>query len=279
MDRNIYCGIPGGSHRTKLYRDRIDMMGHQRHPTEKPLPPVSVYWVVGVILVIVTAVEVAAFYLDVALYILVPIFIVLSLFKFALVIMFFMHLRYDHKIFSTFFMTGVLLACGIFLGLIILFDNFDVGDPPVVALENPIPTATPTYASVDTSNTVAPTVVALEHSIPTATPTYASVDTSNTVAPKDSDGQRVFLSKGCSGCHKIEGLEGAVGLVGPNLTGISNRAGNRTPGMTAEEYVRASIEAPNAYIVEGFQNVMPPLRASMTDGEFESLVDYLLTLR
>lgn len=228
------------------------MMGHQRHPTEKPLPPVSVYWVVGVILVIVTAVEVAAFYLDVALYILVPIFIVLSLIKFALVIMFFMHLRYDHKIFSTFFMTGVLLACGIFLGLIILFDNFDVGDPPVVAVE---------------------------HSIPTATPTYASVDTSNTVVAKDSDGQQVFLSKGCSGCHKIEGLEGAVGLVGPNLTGISNKAGNRTPGMTAEEYIRQSIESPNAYIVEGFQNVMPPLRASMTDGEFESLVDYLLTLR
>ena len=71
------------------------METQHRHPSEKPLPPISVYVYVGLILAILTAVEVAAFYLDVSGSVLVPIFIILSLFKFVLVVMFFMHLKYE----------------------------------------------------------------------------------------------------------------------------------------------------------------------------------------
>src|SRR5205085_398507 len=36
-------------------------------------------------------------------------------------------------------------------------------------------------------------------------------------------GKEVFSTKGCVGCHTIEGLQGAVGTVGPNLTHIAGQ--------------------------------------------------------
>ena len=108
----------------------MDTMQGHRHPEEKPLPRVSVYLFVGFVLAVITGVEVAAFYLNVVDWLLVTVFVVLSLLKFVLVVMFFMHLRYDHKLFSTFFTLGLILAIGVVLGLITLFDNFDIGNPP-----------------------------------------------------------------------------------------------------------------------------------------------------
>ena len=46
---------------------------------------------------------------------------VLSVVKFALVAMFFMHLKFDHRLFSTMFVVGVLLATGILIALLALF--------------------------------------------------------------------------------------------------------------------------------------------------------------
>ena len=226
-------------------------MESHRHPSERPLPPISVYIYVSVVLTVVTAIEVAAFYLDVPSYVLVPIFIILSVFKFVLVVMFFMHLRYDHKIFSSFFTIGVLLAMGVALGLIALFNNFDVGNPRVLAAPAPVPTVT------------------------IVTPPSTGPDTS----PGVVDGPQIFLSRGCNGCHVIEGLAGAIGVVGPELTGVASRAGDRIPGLSAEEYIRQSIELPQSFVVEGFDNVMQPLRTTMSDSEFELLVEYLLTLK
>lgn len=226
-------------------------MESHRHPSEKPLPPISVYIYVSVILTVVTAVEVAAFYLNVPGYVLVPVFIILSLFKFVLVVMFFMHLKYDHKIFSSFFTTGLLLAMGVALGLIALFNNFDIGEARVAPQPPPPPPIN-----------IVPT--------PSKGP-----DTFTGVV----DGPQIFLSRGCNGCHVIDGLAGAVGVVGPNLTGVASRAGDRIPGLSAEEYIRQSIELPQSFVVDGFDNVMQPLRTSMTDLEFELLVEYLLTLQ
>ena len=108
----------------------MDAMQEHRHPDEKPLPRISVYLFIGFVLTVITAVEVAAFYLNVVAWLLVTAFVILSLLKFVLVVMFFMHLRYDHKLFSIFFTGGLVLAIGVVLGLITLFDNFDIGNPP-----------------------------------------------------------------------------------------------------------------------------------------------------
>jgi len=255
------------------------METQHRHPSEKPLPSISVYVYVGLILAILTAVEVAAFYLDVSGSVLVPIFIILSLFKFVLVVMFFMHLKYDHRIFSTFFIGALLLGLGVALGLIALFGNFDVGDANVAAVT---PTPTPTIPGPGPTDTPTPTEPGpTAMATPTPTPTPPGPGPTETVEPTPGglDGSQVFLSKGCSGCHTIDGLAGATGVVGPKLNDIGNIAEGRVPGLSAEEYIRESIEVPGAFVVSGFPPVMPSLRGAMSDEEFDALVAYLLTLK
>ena len=92
--------------------------------------------------------------------------------------------------------------------------------------------------------------------------------------PGGLDGSQVFVSKGCSGCHAIDRM-----VVGPALGGIATRGSELKPGLSAEAYIRESIEVPGAFVVDGFANVMPPLRGAMSDEEFEALVAYLLTLK
>jgi mono/diheme cytochrome c family protein len=97
-------------------------------------------------------------------------------------------------------------------------------------------------------------------------------------------GMNLFISNGCGGCHLIEGLEGAVGQVGPALTQIAAVAAERVPGQTAEEYIRTSIVNPGAYLVEqcptgSCANVMPAdFGERLATQELDDIVTYLLTL-
>ena len=79
------------------------------------------YWAIGVILTVITAVEVAIFYIPALESVLVPLLLVLSAAKFALVVMFFMHLKFDSKIFSGVFLAGLVLAAFMTTALIILY--------------------------------------------------------------------------------------------------------------------------------------------------------------
>jgi len=79
------------------------------------------YWAIGGILTVITAVEVAVFYIPAMAPVLVPVLLVLSATKFALVVMFFMHLRFDSRIFSGVFMAGMVLASFMTVALIVIF--------------------------------------------------------------------------------------------------------------------------------------------------------------
>jgi cytochrome c oxidase subunit 4 len=79
------------------------------------------YWAIGGILTVITAVEVAIFYIPVLAGVLVPLLLVLSAAKFLLVVMFFMHLKFDSKIFSGLFLSGLVLAVFMTVALIVLF--------------------------------------------------------------------------------------------------------------------------------------------------------------
>jgi mono/diheme cytochrome c family protein len=87
-----------------------------------------------------------------------------------------------------------------------------------------------------------------------------------------SYGQTVFTTRGCSACHTTAGLAG--GSIGPELTGLSDRAGQRVAGLSAEQYVRQSILEPQAFIVPGFGGQMPALR--LTSEEVDAVVAFLL---
>ncbi len=99
------------------------------------------------------------------------------------------------------------------------------------------------------------------------------------IAPADmpgdpANGEAVFNNTGCMGCHAVD--TDAAG-VGPGLKGIGAIAGERVDGQSAIEYLRAAIVAPNEYIVEGYDPIMPPYD-TLSDDDLNDLIAYLLSL-
>ncbi len=92
-------------------------------------PPVRTYLLVAAVLAVITAVEVSLFYITVMARFLAPLLIVLSAAKFSLVVMFFMHLRSDHRAFTGLFVGPLLMAIAIGLALMALFGAFVVVRP------------------------------------------------------------------------------------------------------------------------------------------------------
>ena len=88
---------------------------HTGHPTA------GMYFRIAMILSVVTAIEVGIFYLTWLSYWIIPILFVLSAGKFTLVAMYYMHLKFDHKLFSLLFVGGFVLATSVIFALIFLF--------------------------------------------------------------------------------------------------------------------------------------------------------------
>jgi cytochrome c oxidase subunit 4 len=72
------------------------------------------YVIVGIILAAITAFEVMLYYVDMNFQFLVFMLVVLSAAKFFTVVGFFMHLRYDSRLFSALFFGGLALAIAVF---------------------------------------------------------------------------------------------------------------------------------------------------------------------
>lgn len=86
------------------------------------------YILIGLILTIITAVEVAIFYIPQLESVLVPILLTLSASKFVLVVLFYMHLRDDDKLFSRVFFGPLFLALLVVISLVILFKYVPIFD-------------------------------------------------------------------------------------------------------------------------------------------------------
>ncbi len=87
---------------------------------ERAHPGPGTYVAVGIILTIITLVEVGVFYVPAFQPVLVPVLLALSAIKFALVVMFYMHLKSDHKLFTLVLSVPLLLALGVALALLFL---------------------------------------------------------------------------------------------------------------------------------------------------------------
>ncbi len=88
----------------------------------------------------------------------------------------------------------------------------------------------------------------------------------------------LFVSKGCVACHTIQEIPTARGNIGPNLSTLGREAPNMKPGMSAQDYIRESILTPGAFLVPGFQNLMPSFQGQFTPEQLDALVDYLSKL-
>lgn len=85
---------------------------------------VGTYVKVAAALTIITALEVGVIYIRRLAPIVVPLLLVMSVAKFALVVLFFMHLRYDKRVLSTLFMGPLVIAVGLGVALMTLTGAF-----------------------------------------------------------------------------------------------------------------------------------------------------------
>jgi cytochrome c oxidase subunit 4 len=91
----------------------IETPGAEREHIEKHPGPLE-YIQIGAILAVITAIEVGIYYVDLSYTLLVIALIIFSAAKFTLVVLWFMHLKFDHPLFSSMFVLGFILAATVF---------------------------------------------------------------------------------------------------------------------------------------------------------------------
>lgn len=108
----------------------------------------------------------------------------------------------------------------------------------------------------------------------------AGTEIAQTVSQEDIDnadaghGEELF-SANCASCHSIESDQV---IVGPSLQDIGNDAGNMVEGMDAVAYLHQSLVDPGAYVVEGFDNIMPGF-ADWPESDINDTIAFLMTLK
>ena len=94
-------------------------------------PGPRAYVTVAVVLAVVTGLEVGIYYVTDRAAILIPFLVVFALIKFALVALWFMHLRFDSRVFRRLFVTGIVLAFAVF-GIVLWYFTSHGGAAPNV---------------------------------------------------------------------------------------------------------------------------------------------------
>ena len=218
---------------------------------------------------------------------------VLSGIKFAVVILFYMHLRFDNKFFFWTFIAGLVLAIMVGLSLIGLFTAIKGGQ-----LRADDAFSEPCYfdhnigahgenVCADPVAQPAPTPAPLIAPLAQYTDPPARVGGGETAPPQELDlsgppdagiGETLVAQYGCAACHSIDGSV----LTGPSWLGIWGSQEALTDGTSAtvnEEYVTESIKDPDAKIVEGFTAGLMPATLGVQDDEIPHIIEYIKSLQ
>jgi len=210
------------------------------HHEEHPPTTIRQYIVIGVILAIITAVELALTEaMDLEFRLLVTLLILLSAVKFAIVVALFMHLRFDHKLFTRLFVFGLVLASALLVALLALFNTDDSGRHGVAGIPG---AAMPAAAAPG------------GHGASVDSPTDEG---DGMVAGREA---HEFFAANCAACHG----QNREGLVGPALTPSI---------LTQADEVYADV------IKNGRPGTaMPPWGGMMSDADINTLVHFLKTV-
>ena len=79
------------------------------------------YVAVAIVLAVATAIEVGLYYLNLPHALLATLLLFFAVIKFSLVALWFMHLRFDSRIFQRLFVTGLILAMTVYLVVLTIF--------------------------------------------------------------------------------------------------------------------------------------------------------------
>jgi len=90
---------------------------HDGHFTDRQ------YIMVALVLAALTAIEVSTYFVDFGPFFM-PVLLILMVVKFLTVVSYFMHLKFDSKIFTWVFYTGLVLAVGVYCGFLATFRFF-----------------------------------------------------------------------------------------------------------------------------------------------------------
>jgi cytochrome c oxidase subunit 4 len=87
-------------------------------------PSTATYLIVAAFLAALTVMEVSAFYIRAVKPVLLPLLLALSAGKFALIVLFYMHLRFDRWPYSAIFLFQLFFAAAVIVSLSLLFATF-----------------------------------------------------------------------------------------------------------------------------------------------------------
>jgi cytochrome c oxidase subunit 4 len=99
------------------HEETVHGAGHA-HPSDLDYVKVAVF------LAVITGAEVAMSYVDVSNKIFIPVLLVMMVVKFAVVALWFMHLRFDSRLFRRFFLAGIILAVAVFMAFLASMQYF-----------------------------------------------------------------------------------------------------------------------------------------------------------
>lgn len=91
-------------------------------------------------------------------------------------------------------------------------------------------------------------------------------------------GRELVQAKGCAACHTADGST----KMGPSFKGVWGHEVELVDGSKArvdENYIRESIQNPQAKLVKGFNPVMPTFQGLLNDEEINSVIAYIQALR
>ena len=95
--------------------------------TKEHHPDARQYMIIALILTVITALEVSVYYIQAFRPMLPPTLIALSAIKFSLVVMYYMHLKFDHRLFTGLFLFGLSMAAFTIIAFLALFGYVQVG--------------------------------------------------------------------------------------------------------------------------------------------------------
>jgi len=97
-------------------------------------------------------------------------------------------------------------------------------------------------------------------------------------APPAEKGKKLFVTRGCAGCHSVDGARGN----GPTLKGVFGKTEQMSTGEAVpvdENYLHESILQSQKRLVAGFGGIMPAFEGQLSEKEVTYLVEYIKTLK